>query len=90
MYKIEVTNRFKQSLKKLEKDGYNLESLQKVIDMLARGEKLPEKYKNHPLKGNLKGYYDCHILLDWVLIYKKEEQRLVLILFDIGTHSDLL
>lgn len=58
--------------------------------MLARGEKLPEKYKNHPLKGNLKGYYDCHILPDWVLIYKKEEQRLVLILFDIGTHSDLL
>ena len=60
-----------------------------VIDMLAKGETLPEKYKNHPLKGNLKGYYDCHILPDLVLLYKIEKDRLVLILFDIGTHSNL-
>ena len=57
--------------------------------MLARGEELPAKYKNHPLKGKYKGYYDCHILPDWVLIYKIEKERLILILFDIGTHSDL-
>ncbi len=60
-----------------------------VIDMLAKGETLSEKYKNHPLKGNLKGYYDCHILPDLVLLYKIEKDRLVLILFDIGTHSNL-
>lgn len=58
--------------------------------MLARGKTLPLKYKNHPLKGNLKGYYDCHILPDWVLIYKIEKDRLVLLLVDIGTHADLL
>ncbi len=60
-----------------------------VIDMLSKGETLPEKYKNHPLKGELKGYYDCHILPDLVLIYKIEKERLVLILFDIETHSNL-
>ncbi len=60
-----------------------------VIDMLSKGETLPEKYKNHPLKGELKGYYDCHILPDLVLIYKVEKERLVLILFDIETHSNL-
>ena len=60
-----------------------------VIDMLSKGETLPEKYKNHPLKGELKGYYDCHILTDLVLIYKVEKERLVLILFDIETHSNL-
>lgn len=60
-----------------------------VIDMLSKGKTLPEKYKNHPLKGELKGYYDCHVLPDLVLIYKIEKERLVLILFDIETHSNL-
>ena len=58
--------------------------------MLANGNQLPEKYKNHPLKGKYTGYYDCHIMPDWVLIYKIEKEKLVLLLFDIGTHADLL
>ena len=60
-----------------------------VIDMLSQGETLPKKYKNHPLKGELKGYYDCHVLPDLVLIYKIEKEKLVLILFDIEKHSNL-
>ena len=67
-----------------------MELLEKVIDTLAKGEVLPPKYKNHPLKGKYLGYYDCHILPDWVLIYKIEKEELILLLFDIGTHSDLL
>lgn len=89
MYKIEVTNRFKQSFKKARKNGYNLEILEEVIDMLATGKKLPAKFKNHPLKGNFNGYYDCHVLPDWVLIYKIEKEKLKLLLFDIDTHSNL-
>ena len=57
--------------------------------MLSRGETLPEKYKNHPLRGEFKGYYDCHVLPDLVLIYKIEKDRLVLLLFDLETHSNL-
>ena len=53
--------------------------------MLSKGVVLPEKYKNHPLKG----YFDCHILPDLVLIYKLEKDRLVLLLFDLDTHSNL-
>ena len=60
-----------------------------VIDMLSQGETLPEKYKNHPLKGEFNGYYDCHVLPDLVLIYKIEKEKLVLILFDIEKHSNL-
>jgi len=51
MYKIEVTNRYKQSLKQLSKRGYNLNLLEKVVNMLVSGEPLPLKYKNHPLIG---------------------------------------
>lgn len=89
MYSIEITNKFKQSLKKVKKDGINMKLISDVIDILSKGEILPEKYKNHPLKGNLNGYYDCHVLPDLVLIYKIEKERLVLILFDIETHSNL-
>ena len=60
-----------------------------IIDKLSKGETLPPKYKNHPLKGNYKGYYDCHILPDLVLIYKIEKDRLTLLLIDIETHSNL-
>jgi len=75
--------------RKQGKDGLNIKLVTDVIDMLSKGEVLPEKYKNHPLKGNLKGYYDCHVLPDLVLIYKIEKEKLVLILFDIETHSNL-
>lgn len=57
--------------------------------MLSQGKQLPKQYKNHPLRGNLKGYYDCHVLNDLVLVYKIEKKKLVLLLFDIGTHSNL-
>ena len=89
MYRIEVSNKFKQSLKKLRKGGINLKPINDVINILSKGEILPAKYKNHPLRGNLKGYYDCHVLPDLVLIYKIEKDRLVLILLDIDTHSNL-
>lgn len=89
MYRIEVSNKFKQSLKKLRKGGINLKPINDVISILSKGEILPAKYKNHPLRGNLKGYYDCHVLPDLVLIYKIEKDRLVLILLDIDTHSNL-
>ena len=77
------------TIDRLKKDGVDMEVLRKVIDMLANGEPLPEKYKNHPLKGKLKGFYDCHVMPDLVLIYRIEKERLILLLFDIETHSNL-
>lgn len=50
--------------------------LEEVVDILVNEETLPEKYKNHPLKGKYSGYYDCHILPDWLLIYKIEKDKL--------------
>lgn len=42
--------------------------LEEVVDILVNEKTLPAKYKNHPLKGKDSGYYDCHILPDWLLI----------------------
>ena len=73
----------------MRKDGVKIEIIKEVITTLSKGETLHAKYKNHPLKGKYKGFYDCHILPDLVLIYKIEKDKLILILFDINTHSNL-
>ena len=90
MYKIVQTNNFKKRLKKLIKNGYDYNKIKVVVDLLEKGEKLPEKYKDHPLKGNFIGYRECHIEPDWLLIYKIQNDILVLTLVTTGSHSELL
>ena len=58
--------------------------------MLLDGIPLPAKYSDHPLHGDKRGYRDCHIQDDWVLIYKIDKNVLTLILSETGTHSDIL
>ena len=48
-----------------------------------------EEYCDHQLSGNWKGYRECHIEPDWLLIYRIENDILVLTLSRTGTHSDL-
>ena len=55
--------------------------------MLANGETLDFKYRDHELGGNLKGYRECHVNPDWLLIYKVV--GIELRLARLGSHSDL-
>ena len=84
------TNKIKRQLKMLEKRGYDMGLFKEVVGMLLDGKILPPKYRDHPLRGDKRGYRDCHILNDWVLIYKIEKNNLILILIETGTHSDIL
>jgi mRNA interferase YafQ len=88
-YQIEVSTRFKKDYKLILKRGYDLDLLKEVIDILANGEQLPEKYKDHSLMGNYSGYRECHIASDWLLIYRIEKNILILALTRTGSHSDL-
>lgn len=63
--------------------------LETVVELLLDGQTLPEKYKDHQLTGNWKGYRECHIEPDWLLVYKIYESKLILSLVRTGTHSDL-
>jgi mRNA interferase YafQ len=74
----------------MDRRGKDITKLEKVVDMLASGKTLPEKYRDHKLTGNWVGYRDCHIEPDWVLIYKIENDILILTLSRTGSHSDLL
>ena len=69
--------------------GCSVNELMEVIDLLANQQTLPEKYKDHKLTGNYVGFRECHINPDRLLIYKIEEDRLILNLVRTGTHSDL-
>lgn len=87
MLNIEFTSRFKKDFKRVQSQGKNINELKDVMNKLAKKEKLEEKYKDHPLHGNYKGYRDCHIRPDWVLIYKVTDHKLIL--ERTGSHSEL-
>ena len=88
-YSIERTAQFKRDFKLAEKQGLDMTELAKVITILANGDKLPDKYRAHELQGNYKGYRECHIEPDWLLIYKISSNILVLSLVRTGSHSRL-
>ena len=83
------TTQFKKDFKLAMKRSMKIELLEEVIAMLAMGETLPDKHKDHALTGNWVGHRECHILPDWLLIYRIEDEVLVLTLARTGTHSDL-
>lgn len=86
-YKIEYSTAFKKALKKLNKK--DIDKVFNIVEKLANGEKLDIKFKDHALKGDYLGYRDCHIKPDLVLIYKKQDDRLILTCVELGSHSEL-
>ena len=88
-YTVKTTSQFKKDFKLAMKRGLNIDLLDIVIATLALGEPLPDKNKDHALTGNWIGHRECHILPDWLLIYRIEEEVLILTLARSGTHSDL-
>lgn len=89
MYRIRPSTKFQKDLKKVQKRGYDISLLTTVLNILANGESLPSKYKDHNLSGNYKGCRECHITPDWLLIYEILDDELILYLTRTGTHSDL-
>jgi len=88
-YTVKLTTQFKRAYKLAQKRGRKMELLKEVVTKLALGEPLPERNCDHSLTGNWVGHRECHIQPDWLLIYRIEEDVLVLTLAHTGTHSDL-
>lgn len=88
-YTVKPTSQFKKDYKLAMKRGLDISLLEDIIAKLALGESLPEKNRDHALSGNWNGYRECHIPPDWLLIYKLEDNVLILTLARTGTHSNL-
>lgn len=89
VYGVRFTSKFKKNYKKMQKRGLRKADLERVVILLRNGVALDEKYRDHALKGASRGYRECHIHPDWLLVYKKQDDILILTLVDTGSHSDL-
>ena len=89
-YEILASTQYIKDARRLEKSGKDMRKLQNVISSLASGELLPKQYKDHQLKGRLQGRRACHIGPDWLLIYRKDKERLLLLVLRTGTHRSVL
>ena len=88
-YKLILTGKFKKSLKLAKKRGLNIGLMENVVNQLQNGIPLEAKYRDHELVGKYKGFRECHIQPDWLLIYLLENDILTLTLVYTGTHADL-
>ena len=88
-YEVIYTNQFKKDLKLAKKQNKDLGKLYKIVDLLSSDKKLDISYKDHSLIGDYKGYRECHIESDWLLVYKIKYEKMVLSLSRLGSHSDL-
>lgn len=83
------TTQFKRDYKLAQKRHLDLNRLDDIIRTLASGNELPARNKDHELEGNWRGHRECHILPDWLLVYRIENNVLVLTLARTGSHSDI-
>lgn len=89
MLDIVASNQFKRDLKLAKKRGFPLSELRDVVHTLAQEQPLEVRHHDHELLGKYRGFRECHIEPDWLLIYRVDGSDLELFLFRTGTHSDL-
>jgi len=83
------TSQFKKDYKSAMRRNLDMSLIDDCIRKLANREILPPNFYDHGLTGNWVGHRECHIKPDWLLIYRIEDNDLVLVLTRTGTHSDL-
>ena len=92
MYKrdVQYSTQYKRDYQKAKKRGRDITLLREVIGLLANDEPLSEKHRDHALQGNWKGYRECHVAPDWLLVYRKTNNgELLLVLARLASHSEL-
>ena len=86
---VRQTAQFKRDLKKARKQGKERAAMDKAVSLLQNREPLPPKFKDHALTGDWKGYRECHVSPDWLLVYLVEDDVLVLTLTRTGSHAEI-
>ena len=86
---IKPSAKFKKDYRKARKQGKDMALVDWVINELANDSHLPEKFCDHALTGNWKGFRECHVTPDWLLVYQKIDDKLLLALVRLASHSEL-
>ena len=90
MMELRFTAKFKRGYERAKKRGKDISKLELTLEALVRGEALPEAMRDRSLGGTYRGHRECHIEPDWLLIYRVDEEGLVLVATRTGSHSELL
>ena len=85
---IKLTSQFKKDLKRYQNNPRKMDSLERIVKLLRETGTVPNKYKPHLLIGNYKGFMECHIENDFLLIWFDEEADIIK-LVRLGSHSEL-
>lgn len=88
MRKLKQTSQFKKDLKRIQNNPKKVANLQTVLELLQTTGTVPQEYKPHLLIGDYKGYMECHVENDLLLIWFDESEELIK-LIRLGTHSEL-
>jgi mRNA interferase YafQ len=78
---------FERELEKAKKRGFDMSKIKAVMTDLINQKPLAKKHRNHRLKGDFIGYWECHVTPDWLLVYKTDNESIYFV--RTGTHSDL-
>lgn len=89
MLELRFTAKFKKDYKRIKKQGEDIAKLESTLETLVYGESLPEAMRDHSLSGTYRGHREWHIEPDWLLIYRVDEEGLVLVATRTGSHSEL-
>lgn len=88
-YSVIKSTKFRRDCKAAKKSGLDMEKLELVVRLLAADIALPSCNRDHALTGSWRGYRECHVAPDWLLVYAKNEGALELVLVRTGSHSKL-
>ena len=90
VFELQITNQFKKSIALSYARNFDLSLLLEIITLLVQDNPLPKKNHAHQLKGQYVGVWECHIKPDWLLLWKEEREKLILLLLNTATHSDFM
>jgi mRNA interferase YafQ len=84
---IRVTKQFVRDLKQARKRGKDIAKLDAASELLKRGQRLPPRYRQHRLRGEMQGFWECHLEHDWLLVWNETDTFVILV--RCGSHADL-
>jgi len=89
MLEYEIVGPFNKDRKLMKKRNKDLNKLTEIMTMLIKEQPLLPKHENHPLHGEYKGWWECHVEPDWLLIYRLDKENRRIIFYRTGSHADL-
>jgi mRNA interferase YafQ len=88
MRELILKRKFSKDVERIKRTGRDMSRLAQAIDLLAEGQPMPPINRDHALVGDFKGYRECHLGGDWLLLYQCIGKTAVLV--RTGSHADLL